>query len=1123
MFKKIPLHLILTLQFVIQMLVVVGLVGYFSYRSGQEVVGELAHEWMNTTANKIQAELDQFLGDALLLLATNQGLIERQQLNPDDFRELETHFLQTLKLYPGLTAMSFYNPQSQMIGVANDRSGLLTTPETMIVLEKAEPGLSEGRFYRLSEEGERLDLIRRIPNWNPTQRSWYAQALQQDQPDWTGISALAVAPLPAILGVNSIKQGGEIRGVITITLILNDINQFLAELDLSPQGQVFILETTGELVATSTTEIVAPITRQDNQNVLTRLGVTESQNPLTQAVGEALLTQERERASGQPFNFQFTASVPGVEHRGVFKGNRLAVASGNGNRQRFFVNVTPYQNGQNLNWQIVSVIPESDLMGAIYANLRRTLLLGAVALGGAVASSLWIARRITRSLSHLTATSQNFMTQRREQTLQLTRIAEIATLSQSFQAMMLAIQEGDILRHNYTQDLEQQVALKTIALTEAQKLAHMGSWEVDPQQNTVTWSEEVYRIHEAEAHPPTTRPDREIVKIHPQDQEHYQKNVIEAIKAGQSFDTDVQIITCQGNVRFVQIQGQPIYNEAGEMVKIIGTTTDITIRKQAEQALIQAKEAAEAANQAKSIFLANMSHELRTPLNAILGYPRLLLNSPTLSPEDQSYIRTIERSGEYLLALINQILDLSKIEAGRMVLNVTPLKLHQLLHELDIMLQPSAQAKGLIFTLEKGDNLPDLIQADGVKLQQVLVNLLNNGIKFTSKGTVRLTVVYSQEEDPPSASPCLKFTIQDTGVGIAPEELQTLFQAFVQTQSGRNSQTGTGLGLVLSQKFVALMGGELEVESEVGKGTTFSFALPISWPESDESLDSVSEFIDWRLAPQEPAYRILVADDVAENREVLVKRLECWGFKVFEAEDGEDAIAQAAQHHPDLIFMDIRMPKLNGIEASQRIQQILTPPLPKIIALTASVFEEDRTKILASGCDDFIRKPFQEQEILNSLTRHLKAQFIEQKQGGVSPAWEETPPTLEMEDLGALRILIAEDNLINQKVLLLNLKALGYQADVVANGLEVLERLSLNPYDLILMDVQMPEMDGITATQIIRRDFPPVVQPYIIALTANDEAGDRTTCAQVGMNGYLTKPLGQNQLAEALAVVKQTL
>ncbi|MCW6038423.1 response regulator [Spirulina subsalsa FACHB-351] len=1108
MFKKIPLHLIVTLQFVIQMLVVVGLVGYFSYRSGQEVVRELAHEWMNTTANKLKAELDQFLGDALLLLATNQGLIERQQLNAEDFGELEAHFVQMLKLYPGLTAISFYNPQSQMIGVANDRSGLLTTPETMIVLEKAEPGPSEGRFYRLSEEGERLDLIGRIPNWNPTQRSWYAQALQQDQPDWTSISALVVAPLPAILAVNPIKQGEEIRGIITITLILNDISQFLAQLHLSPQGQVFILETSGELVATSTNEIVAPITRKDNQNVLTRLAVTESQNPLTQAVGEALLSQSQEIKPGQSFNFQFSAAVPGVEYQGVFKVK--------GERQRFFVNVTSYQNGQSLNWQIVSVIPESDLMGTIYGNLRRTLLLGGVALGIAVASSLWIARRITRSLSHLTEASENFMTQRREQAIQQTRIAEIAALSQSLQAMMLTIQEGDILRQNYTHDLEQQVALKTIALTEAQKLAHMGSWEVDPTENTVTWSKEVYRIHEAEDYPPTTRPDREIVKIHPQDQEHYQKNVIEAIRAGQSFDTDVQIITHKGNVRFIHVQGQPIYNEAGEMLKIIGTTTDITARKQAEQALIQAKEAAEAANQAKSIFLANMSHELRTPLNAILGYPRLLLNSSTISPEDRSYIRTIERSGEYLLALINQILDLSKIEAGRMVLNVTTLKLHQLLHEIEIMLQPSAQAKGLTFTLEKGDNLPDLIETDGVKLQQVLVNLLNNAIKFTHQGTVHLRAVPCREDDHPSASPYLKFTVQDTGVGIAVEELQTLFQAFVQTESGRNSQTGTGLGLVLSQKLVALMGGELQVESEVGKGTNFSFTLPLSRSRHEDSPDLESDPIKWRLAPQEPAYRILVADDVAENREVLVKRLELWGFKVFEAQDGEEAIAQTAQHHPDLIFMDIRMPKLNGIEASQKIQQTLTPPIPKIIALTASAFEEDRTEILASGCDDFIRKPFQEQEILSCLAHHLKVQFIQQPSEGVSPSGEGISPTQGMEDAPTLRILIAEDNLINQKVLLLNLKALGYTADVAANGLEVLEHLSVNPYDLILMDVQMPEMDGITATQIIRRDFPQMLQPYIIALTANDEASDRLTCAQAGMNGYLTKPLGQDQLAQAV-------
>ncbi|TVQ50898.1 MAG: response regulator, partial [Spirulina sp. DLM2.Bin59] len=673
-----------------------------------------------------------------------------------------------------------------------------------------------------------------------------------------------------------------------------------------------------------------------------------------------------------------------------------------------------------------------------------------------------------------------------------------------------------------TQDLEAQVDLKTLALTEAQKIAHMGSWEFDPKTERVMWSEELYCIYEAIDQMPALCPDLTISQIHPLDQKNYQKHVLERFFAGQPFDTDLRIITQKGNLCFIHAQGRPIRNQAGEIEKFVGTVTDITTRKQAEQALIEAKEAAEAANQAKSIFLANMSHELRTPLNAILGYPMLLLQSDHLSPQDREYVHTIERSGEYLLSLINQILDLSKIEAGRMILNISTFQVHDLLNDLEIMLKPQAEAKDLTLTISKARDVPNLIKTDGVKLQQVLINLLNNALKFTETGTVALTVEVIAPNQPSSAQR-LRFTIADTGVGIAPEELDSLFEAFVQTESGRNSHGGTGLGLAISQKFIALMGGELQVTSEVGQGTTFTFDVP--WEDLPDQLHQANpEILRWQLATGEPSYRILVVDDVAENREVLVKLLELWGLTVFEAEDGEEAIAQNHQHHPDLIFMDMKMPKLDGMKAIENIQNIGLDSPPKIVAFTASAFEEDRQNFLAAGCDDFIRKPFQQQDILNCLTTHLHAQFIQEKSTTSTAEVDGKDGSIQGDEKGkpqSLKILVAEDNVANQKVLLIHLKKLGYTADVVANGLEVLYALSTYTYDVILMDMQMPEMDGVTATELIRQEFPVDLQPYIIALTANDDASDRLACQEAGMNGYVTKPIKQETLRIALESVPQ--
>jgi PAS domain S-box-containing protein len=436
-------------------------------------------------------------------------------------------------------------------------------------------------------------------------------------------------------------------------------------------------------------------------------------------------------------------------------------------------------------------------------------------------------------------------------------------------------------------------------------------------------------------------------------------------------------------------------NEAVIMVR------DITDRKQAEELLRQSVEAAEAANRAKSVFLANMSHELRTPLNVILGFTQLMIRGGSLNSQQQEQLNTINRSGEHLLTLINDVLEMSKIEAGRVTLNESDFDLHSLLDWLYQMFQIKAQSKGLRLTFEQTNDLPNYIRTDETKLRQVLVNLVGNAVKFTSKGGVTLRVSWlpnqhfekasEKNHEKNDSSPngngypttkeliTVQFAVEDTGPGIAEQELDRLFKPFVQTDTGYKSQEGTGLGLAISQKFAQLMGGEITVCSTLGSGSTFQFQIEAEAVESGKLLPSTADRQVIGLAAGQEQYRILVVEDKPENRQILRELLVPVGFEVQEAVNGAEGIVQWQVGQPHLIWMDIRMPIMDGYEATQQIEtacreQGLQPPI--IIALTGSVFEEDRQIALSVGCNDFVRKPFRAEEIFEKMTEYLGVQYV---------------------------------------------------------------------------------------------------------------------------------------------------
>jgi signal transduction histidine kinase/DNA-binding NarL/FixJ family response regulator len=866
--NQVPLRAVLVIPFVLQLVGTVGLVGYFSFKNGEQAVNTLSTQVMDRTGKLVDQHLTNYVDLSYKLIQGHLRAYDQGILDLNNSQATERYFWNQIQLFD-LGYTSFIRTDGRMTG-AGYYKGRMVIDE----VNRSANGELMIHSFDAGADGERGKLFD-TQVFDPRQEASYKLATEAGQLMWSGVYNWADAPevlaIAMVTPVYKRNTSQTLLGALTVELPLLNINDFLNTISPSPQGQVFILQRNGNLIATSASELPYRMVGQRAQ----RLKATDAKDPILRATSQYLM-----RAFGTLEKIQTKQNLS-FDLKGKTQ----------------FVQIYPWRDPNGINWLVATVVPESDFMGEINANRRTTFLLCGLALLVSTGIGLLIARWIEQPILGLNRAAKAIAQGNWEQPLSLDRRDELGELARSFSHMSSQLQESFAT-------LEQRVEQRTAELA-------------------------------------------------------------------------------------------------------------------------RAKDAAEAASTAKSAFLASMSHELRTPLNAVLGFAQLLGYGDNLNPEQKENIGLIQTAGEHLLSLINDVLDFSKIEAGRTTLNPVHFDLLNLLSDLNSIFVLRAQAKDLDLTFELEPNLPRYIYADQLKLRQILINLIGNAVKFTEEGSIRLhaqvlylpaaPLVLGAIAASPIASPAtnpatkaktlenlgippksseisqiseisetsemsdtslhLTFTVSDTGTGIAPEDMPHLFEAFVQARQGRGTQEGTGLGLPISFKFAQVMGGTLEVSSILGRGSAFQVTLPVTQAIASSQPAKPSQQLVVGLEPEQSHYRILIVDDKAPNRLLLTKILAPLNLEVRTAEQGQMALQIWEDWNPHLIWMDMRMPVMDGYEATRQIKQTTRGQATVIIAVTASVYEEDKAIVLSAGCDDFVRKPFLRGTIYELMAKHLGLRY----------------------------------------------------------------------------------------------------------------------------------------------------
>ena len=663
----------------------------------------------------------------------------------------------------------------------------------------------------------------------------------------------------------------------------------------------------------------------------------------------------------------------------------------------------------------------------------------------------------------------------------------------------------------------------------ATKAGGVGVWDYDIVNNHLEWDDQMFKLYGIEKNQFSGAYEAWRSGLHPEDSQRGDQEITAAITGEKEFNTEFRVVWQDHSIHHIRALALVQRDESGKALRMTGTNWDITERKQAEAELWKANSSleratarandlavrADTANAAKSEFLANMSHEIRTPMNGVIGMTQLLLNTP-LDKVQRRYAETARSSGEFLLELINDILDFSKNEAHKLNLESIDFDLHALLDGFALPFATHAHDKGLEFICAAAPETPTCLRGDPLRLRQILNNFVSNALKFTKQGEIAVRVRALEETDTPTEkSTLLRFSVRDTGIGIPSDRLALLFEKFSQVDSSTTRKYGgTGLGLAISKQLSEMMGGTVGVSSVEGGGSEFWFTARLLKQDSAAAHPAVVANLTGK--------HVLIVDDNHTNREVLMAQLAAWGIAAEEASDGPMALSEVLRAHDlktpfDGVLIDMQMPGMDGLDLAKKIQSEVTLKGIPLVLMTSAPPQGSHPQSEELSISAYLPKPTGYADLLDCLSL-----LFEHSTGAsaknASPPSISTPQESHNGFNRSARILIVEDNETNQQVALGVLQLLGFSADVAPNGNEALKALAARDYDLVLMDVHMPKMDGYEATRVIRNPQSVVKnhQIPIIAMTANALAGDREKCLKAGMNDYLAKPIEVKRVKNSL-------